>query len=144
MEIRSKILITIYVIAAVLALVLTWYHVPAYLGKGIVEANRMFWDDALFNTSPSGKFIVIDILFLAFVCNMHMFIEGRRLGIKYIYFYVVSGVLVAISVAFPLFLAAREIYIAKNGRQHYQIKYFDLFALILLFLAAMGSGLVLL
>lgn len=144
MEIKSKLLISIYMVSALLALALTWYHVPAYLGKGLVEANRMFWADALFNTSPAGKFLVVDILFLAFVCNVFMFIEGRRLGIKYIYAYVLAGVFVAISVAFPLFLVSREIALKSDGSESYTIKYFDVVALVVLSVAAVGSGVVLL
>lgn len=144
MIIKSKMLIVVYVVASLLALFFTWYHVPAYLGKGLVEANRMFWADALFNTSPAGKFLAVDILFLAFVCNLFMFVEGRRLKVKYIYAYVVAGILVAISVAFPLFMAAREIALKNNGDNKYKVRPYDLFALAVLFLSAVGSGLVLL
>jgi hypothetical protein len=44
---------------------------------------------------------------------MHIVIEGKRLDIKDIYFYAISGVLEAISVAFHLFLAEREIHSRK-------------------------------
>jgi hypothetical protein len=37
-----------------------------------------------------------------------MVLEARRLGIRFVWLYVILGFLVAISVTFPLFLIARE------------------------------------
>lgn len=138
MELKAKPLVIVYLISALLALIMTWIHVPAYLGDGFVNANIKFWNDALFNANPAGKFLTIDILFLAFVCNVWMFIEGRRLGVKYIYLYVIGGVVIAISVAFPLFMAARELKLAakESSVMSYKIKRVDLVALLCLFLTA--------
>ncbi|CAA0120558.1 DUF2834 domain-containing protein [Zhongshania aliphaticivorans] len=138
MELKAKPLVIVYLISALLALIMTWIHVPAYLGDGFVNANIKFWNDALFNANPAGKFLTIDILFLAFVCNVWMFIEGRRLGVKYIYLYVIGGVVIAISVAFPLFMAARELKLAakESSAVSYKIKSVDLVALLCLFLTA--------
>ncbi len=46
--------------------------------------------------------------------------------------------------AFPLFMAAREIYGAKVETVENKIKYFDSAVLVILFLAAVGSGVMLL
>lgn len=139
--IRNRFLFVLYVLAAVLALVLTWYHVPAYLGKGVVEANRLFWADALFNSNPAGRFLTVDVLFLAFVCSVFMYIEGRRLNIRYLHAYVIAGILVAISVAFPLFLAARELKLTGTQEDTTRLMNFaDVLFLLLLFLAATGAG----
>lgn len=80
MELKTKLLVALYCVTALLALVMSWMHLPAYFGDGIVGANVQFWTDALFNANPAGRFLTVDILFLAFVCNVWMFIEGRRLG----------------------------------------------------------------
>lgn len=146
MELKTKLLVSLYLLAALLALIMTWLHVPAYLGNGIVDANVQFWNDALFNANPAGKFLSADILFLAFVCNVWMFIEGRRLGVKYIYGYVLAGILIAISVAFPLFMAARELRLAllEPSQPVYKIKVLDVVTLVILFLVALLAAVVIL
>ena len=44
-----------------------------------------------------------------------MIIEARRIGIRFVWLYVVLGLTVAISVTFPLFLIARERRLAARG-----------------------------
>jgi hypothetical protein len=44
-----------------------------------------------------------------------MVLEARKLGIRWVWAYVVFGVLIAISVTFPLFLIARERRLAAIG-----------------------------
>ena len=41
-------------------------------------------------------------------------IEARRLGVKYVWAYILGGYLIAISVTFPLFLLARELRLEKS------------------------------
>ena len=43
-----------------------------------------------------------------------MVLESRRLGIRWVWAYVILGVLIAISVTFPLFLIARELRIGRT------------------------------
>ena len=43
-----------------------------------------------------------------------MVIEARRLGVKYVWAYIIGGFLIAISVTFPLFLLARELRLEKS------------------------------
>ncbi|CAA0080422.1 Uncharacterised protein [Zhongshania aliphaticivorans] len=136
MTITTKLLVALYSLCAVLALAMSWAHLPAYFGSGFLNANIQFWGDALFNANPAGKFLSVDILFLAFICNVWMFIEGRRLGVKYLYAYILIGVVVAISFAFPLFMAARELRLAaqEGAPADYKIKAMDAAVLILIFL----------
>lgn len=105
---QSNRLFVLYLVVSVLALGLTWLHVPAYLGEGLVQGNVQFWQDALLNANPAGLFLAVDILFLALVANIWMVVESRRHGIPFVWAYVFVGIFVAISVAFPLFLAVRE------------------------------------
>jgi Gpi18-like mannosyltransferase len=44
-----------------------------------------------------------------------MVIESRRLAIRFVWIYIVLGILVAISATFPLFLIARERRLAARG-----------------------------
>ena len=89
---------------------------------------------------------MVDILFLAFACNVWMFIEARRLGVKYVYGYIVVGVVVAISVAFPLFLAAREWRLASldSSSSRYELKLVDVISLVIIFGASLVAAIVVL
>ena len=64
-----------------------------------------------------------------------MFIEARRLGLKYVYVYVIAGIVIAISVAFPLFLAARELRIAAldSNTAAYKLEIVDVITLLIVF-----------
>ena len=55
-----------------------------------------------------------DFLLLIFPVVILMVIEARRLGVKYVWAYIVGGFVIAISVAFPLFLLARELRLEKS------------------------------
>ncbi|MGB3620541.1 MAG: DUF2834 domain-containing protein [Ketobacter sp.] len=110
----SRFLFYFYIATGILALIFTWVHVPAYLGNGILDANINFWKDALIHGTPSGNFLAVDILFYALIGSVFMVLECRRLGIKFAWLYVFAGILIAISFAFPLFLAMRERHIAQT------------------------------
>ena len=43
-----------------------------------------------------------------------MVIEARRLGVKFVWAYILGGFLIAISMTFPLFLLARELRLEKT------------------------------
>ncbi|MFT5032081.1 MAG: hypothetical protein ACI9OO_000010 [Bacteroidia bacterium] len=145
MKIKPKVLSITYVLMAIVALVFTWWHIPEYLGEGLVEANILFWKDALLNSHAAGRFLVADLMILAFACNLSILLEGRRLKIRFLYAYVVGGVVVAISVAFPLFMAARTLKLEENGPQGdgYFLKAVDVVALLLLFGISLAASIVL-
>src|SRR5690606_18966137 len=71
-----------YISIGLLALILTWRHALVYLGDGLIEANLNFWQDALFNSSPAGVFLTVDILFYALAGSIWMVVEARRLGMS--------------------------------------------------------------
>ncbi len=71
-------------------------------GRGAVE----FLTDAV--ATPAGVFAVVDLAAVACAALAFMVLEGRRLGMRHLWIYVVLTFTVAISVAFPLFLAARS------------------------------------
>ncbi len=47
-----------------------------------------------------------------------MVIEARKLGVKYVWAYILAGFAIAISVTFPLFLLARELRLEKSDATH--------------------------
>lgn len=72
--------------------------------------------DALSNTvvNAAATFTVIDLLAVAFVGLVFMVAEGRRLGMRRLWIYVVLTFAVAISVALPVFLIVRQLKLAEQ------------------------------
>lgn len=106
MKIPRNTLCIAYGLLAVLALIGTWANNVQYLSLGFLGANQRFWLDTLAN--PASRSITVDVIFLFVALSIWMFLEARRLGMRGAWLYVVFGVLVAISVTFPLFLLNRE------------------------------------
>jgi formate/nitrite transporter FocA (FNT family) len=58
--------------------------------------------------------MTVDVFLFFLAAAVLMVIEARKHGIKFIWMYIAGGVLIAISVTFPLFLIARELRVAKT------------------------------
>jgi hypothetical protein len=56
---------------------------------------------------PGATFTLIDLLAVAVVATIFMVVEGRRIGLRWLWLYVLLVFTVAISVALPLFLIGR-------------------------------------
>ena len=117
---RSRqLLCIVYGTIALLALVATWSQNLSYfrpeegLVRGFVLATARFWPDTL--TTPAGVSITVDLGLFFLAAAVFMVLEARRLGIRFVWLYVILGLLVAISVTFPLFLIARERRLAAQG-----------------------------
>jgi hypothetical protein len=97
----------LYGVVAVVALIATWKQNLMYFGKGdFVAANWRFWSDTIAN--PAARSITVDIMMLVVALALFMVHEARRLGIRFVWLYLVGGALIAISVTAPLFFIARE------------------------------------
>jgi len=117
---RSRqLLCIVYGAIALLALVATWSQNLSYfraedgIVRGFVLATARFWPDTL--TTPAGVSITVDLGLFFLAAAVFMVLEARRLGIRFVWLYVILGFLVAISVTFPLFLIAREWRLAGQG-----------------------------
>jgi Terpene cyclase DEP1 len=106
MLVSRKWLCFVYALVALIALVGTWGNNIQYLNLGIVGANVRFWQETFVN--PASRSITVDILFLSFAAIIWMLLEARRLSMRGAWFYVLVGIFVAISAAFPAFLIQRE------------------------------------
>jgi hypothetical protein len=102
----------VYALIALLALIGTWGNNVAYLGGGFLETNLAFWADTLAN--PASRSITIDLFFLGLAVFVWMVLEARRLGMRWVWLYLVFGMLIAISVTVPVFLLLRERALAKK------------------------------
>lgn len=137
---QSK-LFYLYLVLGIMALFLTWVHLPSYLGNGMVDANVQFWKDALVNANPASTFLAVDILFFAFAGTLWMVIESRRINMKFVWVYVAIGTFIGISLGFPLFLAMREKQLAaNNSNTAITLKSYDMIGLLVLGLVTIGTG----
>lgn len=109
-----------YAAIAVLALVGTWTQNVAYFRpdegplRGVLMATARFWPGTL--ATPASTSITVDLAFFLVAAAVLMVIEARRLAIRWVWLYILLGLLVAISVTFPLFLIARERRLSALGR----------------------------
>src|SRR5262249_50074465 len=117
---RSRLILCLaYAATALLALLGTWHQNLSYFRPndgvllGFALATGRFWVETL--ATPASTSITIDLGLLLLPLFTLMVIESRRLGIRFVWLYIVLGLLVAISVTFPLFLIGRERRLALRG-----------------------------
>jgi hypothetical protein len=90
-----------YLLLAIVGLVGTWYfNVQAVL------AGSDFFSD--WSSTPAVSSATTDLLIVATVASIFIFLEGRRLNMKYWWLYILGSFITAIAFTFPLFLANRH------------------------------------
>ena len=106
MTTKDKFTCATYGLIALLALPATWINNIAFMS----QPNNSFMDfvNAAYVNAAAAS-LSNDLLFVAIAASMFMVIEGQRIGIRYLWLYIIFSALVAISVTFPLFLLARHI-----------------------------------
>jgi hypothetical protein len=107
-------LIALYILIALVALVATWSQNLAYFASSDAGGLVRFIEDTRVN--PASRSITADIGLVFYAAAVFMVVEARRLGVRFVWLYVVLGLMVAISVTFPLFLAARQAALARPER----------------------------
>lgn len=110
MLISRKVLCAVYAAISLVALIATWSQNILFFRRG--GSFMGFWDATKAN--PASRSITVDIALLLLAVAILMVIEARRLGVKYVWAYILGGFLIAISVTFPLFLLARELRLEKS------------------------------
>lgn len=104
---NQRLLIAFYALVSLAALVATWSQNLAYTGGGMLGAFQAFVQETRVN--PASRSITVDIGFFLLAASAFMVIEARRLGVRFVWLYILFGLLIAISVTFPLFMIAREL-----------------------------------
>jgi hypothetical protein len=110
MSISRKALCVVYAAIALVALVATWSQNILFFRSG--GGFLSFWEATKVN--PAARSITVDIALVLLAAAVLMVIEARKHGVKYVWAYIVGGLLIAISVTFPLFLLARELRLEKS------------------------------
>lgn len=110
----SKVLCAVYGMIAVAALVATWSQNAAYLTPPSDPGHFLvnFLNDS--RATPGSRSLTVDIVLFFLAAAILMVIEARKHRVRYVWAYIVAGYAVAISVAFPLFLIARELRIGRT------------------------------
>lgn len=106
----SRALCVFYALVAIGALLTTWSQNIAHFmdGRGF---PLQYIDDL--KVTASAKSFAVDLGFLLLAAVALMVAEARRLGVRFVWLYVILSFAVAISVTFPLFLIACELRLAK-------------------------------
>ena len=93
---------TAYLVLAILGVIGTWtFNVIA------IATHRDFVGDWV-GSGPAVLSLTIDVLVAAIASAVFMVIEARRIGMRFVWVYIVLIPLVALAFALPLFLAMRE------------------------------------
>ncbi|MCW2564240.1 MAG: hypothetical protein JWQ31_2800 [Mycobacterium sp.] len=100
-----------YAVISLAALIATWSQNAAYFdnpGRFLVD----FINDS--KVTPASRSLTVDIVLFFLAAGILMVVEARKHGVKYVWLYILGGFAIAISVAFPLFLTAREMRIGRT------------------------------
>lgn len=106
-----QLLCVFYGLVALTALIMTWSQNLLYFTGANPAGMGQYLQDLKVN--GAARSFTVDLgLFLA-AAVLLMVVEARRLGVRFVWVYVVLSFAVAISVTFPAFLIAREMRLAK-------------------------------
>jgi hypothetical protein len=105
----EKALCAVYGILGVIGLVGTQV---VLFGGYVSSADGSLVDQMVAN--GAATFMLIDLLAVAIIALVFMVAEGRRIGMRFLWVYVLLTFLVAISVSLPLFLIVRQVHLAKE------------------------------
>jgi len=108
------VLCVVYGVIALIALIATWSQNVAYFQSGGSDFIGAFAFIADTKVTPAARSITADIALFFLAAAVFMVIEARKHGVRFVWAYIVFGLLVAISVTFPLFLIAREMRLSAS------------------------------
>ena len=95
----------LYLLAAILGTVLPLSQLIPFLTTHGLNLKLLF---TLLFSNPVSGFFGMDVIVSSVVLWIFVFSEGRRLGMKHLWLYVVCNLVVGVSLALPLFLLFRE------------------------------------
>jgi Terpene cyclase DEP1 len=112
MNTKDKIICASYALTALVALPATWVNNLAFMA----QADRASFVDFLraAYANPAAASLSNDLFLLALAACIFMAIEGRRVGVRYVWLYILLSAVIAISVTFPLFLLTRQVVLSQG------------------------------
>jgi hypothetical protein len=112
MNTKDKLICATYGLIALAALPATWINNIAFMTQPTNNSIMDFGRAAYANAAAAS--LANDLFLLGTAASIFMFIEGRRVGVRYLWLYLLLSPLIAISVTFPLFLLARHLKISQE------------------------------
>jgi Terpene cyclase DEP1 len=109
---KDKIICITYGLIALIALPATWINNLSFMSQPSNSSAADFLRAAYVNAAAAS--LSNDLFLLAFAACIFMAIEGRRVGVRYVWLYIILSAIIAISVTFPLFLIARHLKISSK------------------------------
>jgi hypothetical protein len=107
-----QLLCIFYGLISLTALIMTWSQNLLYFqGSNPAGFGQYLLD---LKVNGAARSFTVDIGLFLLAATGLMAVEARKIGMKFVWLYVIFGFLIAISVTFPLFLIAREIRLAHN------------------------------
>lgn len=99
----------IYLSLAILGLVVPWYYNLQFFG------NAGFSDFVTASSANlAAKSVSLDLFIVTMAGSTWMYVESKRVGVRFAWLYILLGFLVAFAFAFPLFLFVRETELEKS------------------------------
>jgi hypothetical protein len=113
LPIASKVLCVVYALIAIFALItMTIQSAPYFSNPGAFVPDFQ----SVVTVTPASRMLTADVLMFCLAAVILMVLEARKHGVRFVWLYILGAFAVAISVAFPLFLIARELRIGKIER----------------------------
>jgi hypothetical protein len=112
MTTKDQLICATYALIALAALPATWINNITFMTQPNNNSFVDFIRAAYVNAAAAS--LSNDLFLLAAAACMFMVIEGRRVGVRYVWLYIALSPLIAISVTFPLFLLARHLKLSKE------------------------------
>jgi len=108
----EKTLCLVYASIALIALAATWINNLAFFNQPQNGGAFGFYQAIYAN--PAVASFTNDLLLYALAGCIFMAVEARRLGIRYVWVYILLSFLIAVSVMFPVFLITRQFEISRK------------------------------
>jgi hypothetical protein len=102
----------VYLAVAAIGLIGTAY----FNIKGFTEPSDSFFAEWFANSAVTS--LSIDLLAVASAASIFIILEGRRLGMRWYWLYVLASFITAVAFTFALFLAMRERKLAADDRKN--------------------------
>jgi len=112
---NDRILMAVYGVIAGVALIGTWWNNILFFQEAGTWSGVAFIEACFANHAAAS--ISIDILLFGVAAMVFMGVEAKRLGIRFLWLYILLSFLIAVSVMFPLFMIARQIRIAATDER---------------------------
>jgi integral membrane sensor domain MASE1 len=112
MTTRDRTLIGIYGVIAAVAFVATWWNNIAFFVSGTGSSLLDFAHAGYANYAAAS--LTNDVILVAVAAFVFMVVEARRLEMPRVWVYLVLSVVVAVSVALPLYLIVRQYALARR------------------------------